>query len=184
MIRINSPPVRPRRYGAHTGHRTDVLVSAFDYRVHTATPLPVRVVFLCHPKFSGPECWDGISADGMFRVSPGLVRRVRRFLGVLPWPWTGLVAFELANLLCDEVRAFGFGADGLFSNCTHYYNVVDGQPFKCAAHQFGGLSGVLHESISDHRAYVLNPWHDLRREAMLMKDHPYTRPPEARLRGQ
>jgi hypothetical protein len=179
VVRVNELPKLPHLYAAYTGKRTDVLVSHYARHVHNVSQLKSlpAVVFYCINKMFSSTCWNAVREDGMFRVCPRFVRRVRRSTGLLPWPSTGLIAFELANVMCDEVRAYGFGIDPLFSNCSHYYNVRQGDPSRCG---MKGLQGRVRSSNPDHQLYLKDYYHNLKREAMLMRDHPFTRAPDAR----
>jgi len=176
VVRINSAP-NLQRYAAYTGNRTDVFVTHFDKHVHNTVDLIPPTVFYCISATMSRMCWDRVREDGMYRVGPRFIRRVRQSHGLMPWPSTGFIAFELANVLCDEVRAYGFGIDPLFSNCSHYYNVDRGDPARCTK---DGLEGWARGANMDHHTYVLAKWHDLGREAMLMRDHYFTLAPKAR----
>jgi hypothetical protein len=175
VVRVNALPKLPHLYAAYTGKRTDVLVSTFDRHVHT-TDLNVTMVFYCHTSMSS-GCWNRVIEDGMYRVCPRFVHRIRKSHGLRPWPSSGFIAFELANVFCDEVWAYGFGIDPLFSNCSHYYNVFEGNPARCI---YPLLGNRLRNSEKNHDRYLMTTWHDLKREAMLMRDHPSALPPDAR----
>jgi len=179
VVRVNALPKLPDLFAAYTGKRTDVLVSTFDLHIHTVdlNPFPA-MVFYCHTRSFSRACWNGVSKDGMFRVCPRFVRRVRRSHGLLPWPSTGFIAFELANVLCDEVHVYGFGIDPLFSNCSHYYNAIKGDPSRCGIR---GIGNRLGNSFAEHHNYLTSHWHDLEREVMLIRNHPFTLPPIARV---
>jgi hypothetical protein len=181
VVRVNALPKLPHLYATYTGNRTDVLVSHFDKAVHNASKLAsfpgVVFVFYCISKTMSASCWHAVRQDGMYRVCPRFVRRVQRSSGLFPWPSSGFIAFELANLLCDEVRAFGFGIDPLFSNCSHYYNALQDDSSRCVKN---GLTDWTRNANAGHQVYINAPWHDLGREAMLMRDHPYTLAPDTR----
>lgn len=178
VVRVNAVPKLPELYAAYTGKRTDVLVTHFDKHVHrkSFTVIP-PTVYYCISATMSRACWNNVRKDGMFRVSPRLVRRVRRSHGLWPWPSTGFIAFEVANMLCDEVRLYGFGIDPLFSNCSHYYNTLISNPARCGKRGLDAWAGSFSQ---DHQTYVKASWHNLRREAMLVRDHPFALPVEAR----
>jgi hypothetical protein len=118
VVRVNTLPVVPERWSNYTGIRTDVIVGAFQhdmYHLEDAARPPARV-YWCQSYHESRACWELVNKDHLYRASPGFVRRVRRSHGMVRWPSSGFIAFELANLLCEETELFGFGMDPLVSN--------------------------------------------------------------------
>ena len=170
VIRVNSIPMLPHLFRAHTGSRTDVLVTTFDRWTHTnltSHAQPVRVFYCVNRHVD--RCWTAARNDGLFRVSPGFVRTVQRMHGIRRWPSTGLVALSLANVLCDRVEAYGVGIDSTFSNCSHYYNADGGDPAICT-HQVKEVH--MRNTQRKYALYSNSTWHDFSREAIVLRNHP------------
>jgi hypothetical protein len=175
VVRVNTPPVVPERWSNYTGTRTDVIVAAFQhdmYRLEDAVRPPARV-YWCQSYHESRTCWEQVSKDHLYRASPGFVRRVRHSHGIVRWPSSGFIAFELANLLCNQTELFGFGMDPLVSNCTHYYNIDGLDPVVCRKAPKKAPPGL--NSKASYDAYARGGWHDFYREHLLMQTHPLAR---------
>lgn len=94
------------------------------------------------------------------------MRTVKRSHNLQKWPTSGLIAYEIANRLCNSIEVFGFGIDPSFSNCSHYYNTDPADVRKCVYRYDSRLSN----SMRFYDKYVKTGWHDMNKEWAFFKD--------------
>ena len=155
VIRVNSVPLL-EQYNKYTGIRDDIRVSTYPMLPKESEG--VRVVYYCHIPWYPSACWYKTHIDHRPRLSPMFVQQVKQSHALKKWPTTGLMAFEVANRLCEHVTLYGFGIDTSFSNCSHYYNT---QPGKRCRRMFDKKLG---NTQIDWKQYIQGSWHDFANE--------------------
>ena len=160
VIRVNSVPLL-KQYAKYTGFRDDIRVST--YPMYPKQGKNVSVVYYCHIPWYPSTCWRATHIDHRPRLSPRFVHQVKQSHGLRKWPTTGMIAFEVANRLCERVTLYGFGIDTSFSNCSHYYNTERDKTCKTA---FGKKLGNTPINWND---YKKSSWHDFANEAEFFK---------------
>ena len=162
VFRINNIKLL-NTYAEYTGQREDIRIATYPFKMQNVT-----LIYYCHVPWFPSVCWTRSTLDRKLRISPFFVFHVKRSHGLLKWPTTGLVAYEVANALCSTVKTYGFGISAI-SNCSHFYN-VDLKTWKCG-HMYGGAK--MRNSPSMYKNYVSSSHHDFKKEQTFFKHNPY-----------
>lgn len=154
IFRVNDAPI-DAEFLNYTGVREHIRIGTYPIKTKA-----IRTIYYCHTRWYPTRCWLTTSVDHFPRVSPAFVRTVRRSHNLRKWPTSGLIAYEVANRLCESIEVFGFGIDPSFSNCSHYYNTDRADVRKCVYRY--GLR--LRNSMRAYKKYEKSPWHEIGKE--------------------
>ena len=159
VIRVNGVPPE-HIYESYTGIRDDLHIGT--YPMNKKHKSKNRIIY-CHIGWFPSTCWTHIMKDHVPRISPFFVNYVKTKYAIEVWPSSGLIAYEVANIICNKVFLFGFGLNSSFSNCSHYYNIRNTTNTNICSYskKYGGKTNA---SPRNYENYVKTRWHDLARE--------------------
>lgn len=158
IFRVNDAPIDDA-FVRFTGARDHIRVGT-----HPMSSKSKHTIYYCHIRWYPTQCWSKTAVDHHPRVSPSFVRTVKRSHNLQKWPTSGLIAYEIANRLCNSIKVFGFGIDPSFSNCSHYYNTY---AVRNCVYRYGPR---LRNSMRYYNKYAKTVWHDMEKEWAFFKD--------------